>query len=144
MPFSSFLINGCLVGVMGQVPLPNSEPVAIPVCNPQSAIHNPQLVPDRYQQTGCPRNVAWWAIPSDTGKYTMYRVGGGCPVPHLAEGPFPCEGTWGWDYIGRLLPHNVILGWWHGLCFQGGVGAYQTDGPNLNHGEATLRLLKDR
>jgi hypothetical protein len=77
-------------------------------------------------------------MPSDTGRYTMYRVGGGCSCRLLADSPFPWEGTWGWDYVGRWLGPDVILGWWHGRRYQGGTGAYQTDGPTLNHGETTL------
>jgi hypothetical protein len=82
--------------------------------------------------------VAWWAIPSDTGAYVLYRVGGGCPRPLAADPPSPIDGTWGWDYAGRWFHRNVILGWWHGRRQQGGTGAYATDGPGLNHGEATL------
>jgi hypothetical protein len=134
MHFTTVLVNGCLAGALSQVPPPIAETVSMPVCNPQSAIYNPQSA----------RCVAWWAIPSDTGKYTMYRVGGGCPLPCVAQPPLPHEGTWGWDYVGRWLPHNVILGWWHGLCYQGGAGAYQTEGPNLNHGAGTLGSPRDR
>jgi hypothetical protein len=93
--------------------------------------------PDACQPV-CPRKVAWWAIPSDTGAYVPYRVGGGCPRPLVADPPSPTDGTWGWDYVGRWFHRNVILGWWHGRRQQGGTGAYATDGPGLNHGEATL------
>jgi hypothetical protein len=60
-----------------------------------------------------------------------YAVGGGCPYPRHAEPPTAAEGTWGWDYQG-WLPRWVTLGWWHGR-YQGGTGAYQTDGPKLLH-----------
>jgi hypothetical protein len=80
------------------------------------------------RRAGYPESIACWAQPSDTGSYVGYLVGGGCPYPHLADAPFASEGPWGWDYQGWLLPRRVILGWWHG-CYQGGTGAYRTDGP---------------
>ncbi len=52
---------------------------------------------------------------------------------HHAEPPLPDEGTWGWDYHGYCLPSRVILGWWHGRKYQGGEGAYSTDGPRPLH-----------
>jgi hypothetical protein len=128
----TFLLHSCLAGLLGQVPPANCPgPTAADTW-------------ERHQQAGWPQNVAWWAIPSDTGRYTVYCVGGGCPCPRLADAPLPSEGTWGWDYVGRWLRPNVILGWWHDRCSQGGTGAYQTDGPTLNHGEGTLRSLVDR
>jgi len=84
------------------------------------------------RRAGNPAAVACWAIPSDTGSYVGYLVGGGCPYPHRADAPLPEEGTWGWDYQGWLLPRRVILGWWHGRRYQGGTGAYKTDGPKCH------------
>jgi len=76
-----------------------------------------------------------WAIPSDTGSYVGYPVGGGAWLRKHAEPPYPQEGTWGWDYRGKLLLRRVMLGWSHGRLYQGGSGAYRTDGPTTNHGE---------
>jgi hypothetical protein len=118
MLFNTLLVSSCIVGILGQQ-LPSN-------C-----------------QSACPTGIAWWAIPSDTGRYTMYRVGGGCPCSVLADPPCPSDGTWGWDYVGRCLHPNVIFGWWHGRAYQGGTGAYKTDGPSTNHGEGTLRSLVD-
>ncbi len=131
MSFSTYVITGCLGGILGQAPaaVPNQCPTAIV---------------NRDQQAGNPTGVAWWAIPSDTGSYVVYRVGGGCPIPGLADRPLAHEGTFGWDYIGRWLPQNVFLGWWHGRQYQGGADGYRTDGPPLNHGEGTLRSFFDR
>ena len=70
------------------------------------------------------------ALPSDTGQYRGYHVGGGAGNPRKAEPRRADEGTWGWDYQG-LLPRRIILGWWHGRRVQGGTGAYKTDGPRL-------------
>jgi hypothetical protein len=137
MTLSTLLVNGCLAGVLGQL-LPMNCTL---ITRPQQ-IQAPPC--DRDQQTGHPGCIAWWAIPSDTGRYTMYRVGGGCPCPRLAEPPSPCDGTWGWDYVGRCFHPHVILGWWHGLAYQGGTGSYKTDGPTLNHGEGTLGSLCDK
>jgi hypothetical protein len=82
-------------------------------------------------RAGSPEAVAWWARPADDGQRVGYYVGGGCPFCRCADGPHPGEGTWGFDYRGWLLPRRVILGWWHGL-YQGGSGAYKTDGPKLH------------
>jgi hypothetical protein len=82
---------------------------------------------DDFQRAGNPQRVAWWAVPSDTGHYLPYLVGGGQPY----HGDRPCrgEGTVGWDYKG-LLPANAIrLFWSHGR-YQGGIGAYRTEGKN--------------
>ncbi|HEX5272339.1 MAG TPA: hypothetical protein VFW33_17700 [Gemmataceae bacterium] len=53
--------------------------------------------------------VAWWARPSDTGRYVGYQVGGGCPW--RGDGPGPDEGTWGWDYGGLLVHPHINLLW---------------------------------
>jgi hypothetical protein len=71
--------------------------------------------------------VACWAVPGRTGAYRGYYVGGGtafCGGPRLVQ-----EGTWGWDYQGCLLLRLVRLRWSHGGRYQGGEGAYKTDGP---------------
>jgi hypothetical protein len=54
-------------------------------------------------------------------------VGGGsgcCGCPRRVE-----EGTWGRDYQGHFLHRHVWLNWNHGRCYQGGTGAYESDGP---------------
>ena len=60
-----------------------------------------------------------------------YYVGGGLLIGH---GQGECrqrdEGTWGWDETGGShFRRRVILGWSHGRKYQGGTGAYRTDGP---------------
>jgi hypothetical protein len=79
-----------------------------------------------HSRAGCPLQVAWYARPSDTPAYIGYYLGGGSAV----GGTHRCcaEGTWGWDYHGCLLPHRVILYWNH-WRYQGGTGAYATEGP---------------
>jgi hypothetical protein len=77
--------------------------------------------------------IAPWARPSDTGRYVGYTVGGGSANLRKADAPLPEDGTWGWDYQGGWFRRRVILGWWHGRRFQGGTGAYQTDGPAVLH-----------
>jgi hypothetical protein len=81
------------------------------------------------QRAGCPRCVADWATPNDTCDYGGYYVGGGACRD---RGPCRCpeQGTWGWDYRGRILPRVVALGWWHPPRLQGGAGSYKTDGPH--------------
>lgn len=85
--------------------------------------------PDRATQ------VSPHALPSDTGHYVGYQVGGGALHRRKADAPTRDEGTWGWDYEGWLLRRRVMLGWWHGRREQGGSGAYRTDGPTLYHEE---------
>jgi hypothetical protein len=86
--------------------------------------------PARGEHTDCragyPQQVACYARPSDTPKYIGYYVGGGSAVGGTHR--FCDEGTWGWDYPGCLLPHRVILYWSH-WRYQGGTGAYRTEGP---------------
>jgi hypothetical protein len=87
--------------------------------------------PDGQQRAGNAQEVAPWARPSDTGRYVGYLVGGGSVNYRKGEPPLPNEGTWGWDYRGGLFQRRVILNWWHGRRYQGGVGAYETDGPRV-------------
>ncbi len=89
--------------------------------------------PDSWKEqrrAGFPQETSRFAQPSDTGRYTGYTVGGGARL-HKGEPPLPHEGTWGWDYTGGLFQRRVILGWWHGRRYQGGSGAYGTDGPKV-------------
>jgi hypothetical protein len=40
------------------------------------------------------------------------------------------DGTWGWDETGsQHFRRRTILGWSGGRKYQGGTGAYRTDGP---------------
>jgi hypothetical protein len=78
---------------------------------------------------GGPPPVAWWAIPTRTPAYIGYYVGGGCACARRGEPRYPCEGTWGWDFTGRCFLRKVDLRWWHGRRYQGGVGAYEPEGP---------------
>jgi hypothetical protein len=57
-----------------------------------------------------------------------YYVGGGSAW-HWGEPRKLNEGTWGWDYKGFGLPKHIALQWSHGRRYQGGTGAYKTDGP---------------
>jgi hypothetical protein len=72
--------------------------------------------------------VAWWAVPSDTGHYVGYSVGGS-RVWHGCE-PAPDEGTWGWDYGGLLVHPRIRLLWSHG-GWRRDVPAYRTVGTNV-------------
>jgi hypothetical protein len=78
------------------------------------------------RRAGYPEEISRFARPANTCAYDGYYVGGGCPC--RGAGPGPLEGTWGWDYIGRCPRlRRVMLGW---CCrYQGGSGAYKTDGP---------------
>jgi len=82
---------------------------------------------------GDPEHTAWYARPSDTGRYGGYFVGGGKPFHMMGQNRNTGDGTWGWDYHGFCWPSHIILDWFHGARYQGGQGAYQTDGPKLFH-----------
>ena len=73
--------------------------------------------------------TAWYAVPSDAGRYVGYYVGGGSPF--RGEPRRPDEGVWGWDYSGSRFTPRIMLLWNHGRFYQGGTGAYKTDGPRL-------------
>jgi len=80
-----------------------------------------------HAQAGCAMQIRRWAIPSNTQHYGYYQVGGGVPI--LGEGPTLEEGVFGWDYSGILFNKRVALNFTHGRRYQGGFGAYKTDGP---------------
>jgi hypothetical protein len=94
----------------------------------------PRHFPNTDERAGYPRALAHHIEPTNTAGGVGYYVGGGVPVGHrhaYADGA--CrrrdEGTWGWDETGTVhLRHRVILGWSHGYKYQGGMGAYETDG----------------
>jgi len=80
-------------------------------------------------RAGYAMDVRRHALPSNTRHYGGYWVGGGLPIK--GDGPFLNEGTFGWDYFGILFTKRVDLNWSHGRHYQGGIGAYKTDGPRL-------------
>jgi hypothetical protein len=81
-----------------------------------------------FERAGCPQEVSKLAHPTNTPHYCGYYVGGGCVC--RGGGPGPLQGTFGWDYCGGCLVHpKVMLGWCFKCRYQGGVGAYKTDGP---------------
>ena len=90
--------------------------------------------PGDQARAGHPREVSHFAMPSDTGRYIGYWIGGracACVLGTRRRPPYPDEGTWGWDFTGGLFRRNVDLGWWHGRRYQGGTGAYKTEAPKL-------------
>ena len=83
-------------------------------------------------RAGHPRHVHRWALPSNSCRDGGYYVGGSLPV--RGEGRYAQqEGTWGWDYAGLLFTKRIALNWSHGKRYQGGIGAYKTEGPKLRH-----------
>ncbi len=96
----------------------------------------PAQFPRRYcengfERAGNPQEIACRPHASDTSAYCGYTVGGG--AAHHGEPRYLDEGTWGWDYTGWLFQRRVGLDWFHGARYQGGPGAYKTDGPRLLH-----------
>ncbi len=86
---------------------------------------------DEFACAGMPQWVRAHAIPSYTHHYGGYYVGGGAAFH--GEGRYINEGTWGWDYFGIAFQKRIALNWWHGARYQGGLGAYKTDGPKIEH-----------
>ena len=84
---------------------------------------------DRHTYAGWPHCISRWARPSYGCHESGCYVGDGPPF----HGDSRCahEGTWGWDYHGRLFTKSIWLGWHHGRREQGGYGAYKSDGPHI-------------
>jgi hypothetical protein len=126
----------CLVIWLSLLPSqPPREPVvAKPVDPVVKPVEPAKVDPPRtnvgsvWPTVGYVPRVARWAQPSDTGHYVGYYVGGG--APWCGSPRYRDEGTWGWDYGGLWLRKRVMLDWFHGR-YQGGTGAYRTDGPQL-------------
>lgn len=79
-----------------------------------------------------PPKVAPWAVPGRTDAYSGCYVGGGGGL-HGHEPRSLNEGTWGWDYQGCFFLRKIWLKWNHGKAYQGGEGAYKTDGPPITN-----------
>jgi hypothetical protein len=91
----------------------------------------PRHIEHSHERAGYPMCVSGHAKATNGPSYVGYYVGGGSACgdcPRRVE-----EGTWGWDYEGVHLPRRVWLSWSHGRRYQGGTGAYKTDGPHLGH-----------
>jgi hypothetical protein len=84
-----------------------------------------------HDRAGNSDHIAWYARPSDTGRYVGYYVGGGKPWHILGQNRNREDGTWGWDYRGFCWPSRIMLDWYHGSRYLGGQGAYRTDGPRI-------------
>jgi hypothetical protein len=80
-------------------------------------------------QSGSCCEPSRFARPSDTGRYIGYYVGGGSAC--RGEERLSHEGVWGWDYSGFHFVPRIDLLWNHGRRYQGGPGAYKTDGPRF-------------
>ena len=89
---------------------------------------------DQFHRAGDPQCVSPLAMPSESPFEEGYFVGGGAPVKgFVGEERRHDEGTWGTDYTGIIVRKKTNLRWSHGRRYQGGVGAYRTDGPRLIH-----------
>jgi hypothetical protein len=86
----------------------------------------PRAIEHTHERAGNPLNLSPCAKPANTPAYVGYYVGGGTGCmgcPRRVE-----EGTWGRDYQGHWIPRHVGLQWSHGRLYQGGIGAYDSDG----------------
>ena len=84
---------------------------------------------DGDHRAGHPKCLAHYAQPSSDLHYAGGYLGGGTQFHGCRR--FTDEGTWGRDYCDGILTHRPWLKWSHGRRFQGGSGAYKTDGPRL-------------
>jgi hypothetical protein len=90
---------------------------------------HPRAIEHTHERAGYPLCISAHAKPTNTPDYVSDYVGGGKGRAHGGEPRRVEEGTWGRDYLGFCPPRHVWLGWSHGRCYQGGTGAYETDGP---------------
>lgn len=89
---------------------------------------------DQFQRAGNPQCISPLAKPTESPHEEGYYVGGGARAKSRhADERRPGEGVWGTDYSGLIIPKHTNLKWWHGRRYQGGVGAYGTDGPRVLH-----------
>jgi hypothetical protein len=81
------------------------------------------------ERAGYPRALSGHLVPSATRNGIGYCVGGGVAYGR-GRGRGRDDGAWGWDETGYPRHRRrVILGWSQGRLYQGGTGAYATDGP---------------
>src|SRR5687767_14189265 len=84
--------------VVERLPAPTPVAPAAPAPAPSSSVAVPiYSSPGAHHRAGYPQQVHKWAIPSDTGSYVGYQVGGGACSDRHSGPPYPHEGTWGWD-----------------------------------------------
>jgi hypothetical protein len=91
----------------------------------------PRCIPHTDERAGYPRDLSGHVEPSITAGGVGSYIGGGVCLgrgdPRRRD-----EGTWGWDETGsHLFRGRALLGWSHGRKYQGGTGAYVTDGPHI-------------
>ena len=91
----------------------------------------PRSIPHTDERAGYPRSLAKHLEPSTTPGGIGYYVGGGVPFGHgQAERRDATRGPGaGTRPAARISAAASILGWSHGRKYQGGTGAYRTDGP---------------
>ena len=79
-----------------------------------------------HERAGYPLSISSLAHPTEGPALGGSYVGGGSACgnqPRTFE-----EGTFGWDYEGLYIPRRIWLAWSHGRRYQGGTGAYRTEG----------------
>jgi hypothetical protein len=94
--------------------------------------------PHTERQAGYPHCVSPVSMVSYNEHYSGGYIGGG----KTFGGHQPCanEGTWGWDYSPfRPMSSRIFMKWSHGRHYEGGAGAYATDGPKpIEHIKETV------
>lgn len=126
-----------LVGVFGCVVAVIATPAAALDLTPwmgRPATERVHFQGDQFHRAGDPQCTSPLAGPGESRHAVGYFVGGGDRVKGWrGEERRSEEGTWGTDYGGFLIHKKIDLRWSHGRRYQGGVGAYRTDGPRLIH-----------
>jgi hypothetical protein len=101
-------------------------------------VRSTQATPHTMEQAGYPQMVSPLAMESYNEHYSGGYIGGG----KAWGGHAGCAnaGTWGWDYSPfHPMSSRIFLKWSHGRHYQGGTGAYATDGPKpLEHITETI------
>jgi hypothetical protein len=94
--------------------------------------------PHTIRQAGYPYCVSPVSMVSYNEHYSGGYIGGG----KFLGGDYPCphQGTWGWDYTPfRPMSSKIFLRWSNGRHYEGGTGAYKTDGPKpIEHIKETV------
>ena len=85
--------------------------------------------PHTIRQAGYPQWVSPVSMVSYNERYSGGYIGGG-KFFHGGDEPCVHQGTWGWDYSPfRPMSSRIFLKWSNGRHYEGGTGAYATDGP---------------
>jgi hypothetical protein len=126
------IIAVAAIAVGGWLPFANGHDLTPSMGRP--ATERKHFQGDQLRRAGNPQWISPLAKPTESPHEEGYYVGGGArEKSRRGEERRHNEGVWGTDYTGLIIPKHTNLNWWHGRRYQGGVGAYPTDGPRVLH-----------